>query len=410
MSEVPPAAKRHKIGLACQECRQRKVRCDGGRPSCGACFSKSSTCIYLDSTTPDYVRLIERRNRDLEGALGQPLSRPLAQPRDGSRMICQPLCQDTTDEAAGRQYIRIQPADGLKLASISPTNRTLSAGLSSPRILSRSWPDRAREAGPSSTAESEGASAIAAPRQRRADGADLASRREHSTMGVEGTVEKDSYTTPLSSTYLGQSSAAAFLHEVIGTASEHQQTAEAGVGDSSADEPSDPSTSSVSRSPQSRQSMLSFTHQPVLPPRQMVDTQLKSYWTNIYLFNPIFHQITFNRRYVLARSHLGAYYHGVLVIGPPRKETLTRSRYEEIWSHHSPAIGVGHLAKFTIESVDSMNTFYALINILMALGTQGWHQMKEGNQRLHCRRWNPAERITSVLRNLLSQREPTSAI
>ncbi|KAI9497289.1 hypothetical protein BDB00DRAFT_805810 [Zychaea mexicana] len=42
-------AKRQKVSLACQECRDRKIKCDGIRPVCGPCVKKKrpeGSCVY----------------------------------------------------------------------------------------------------------------------------------------------------------------------------------------------------------------------------------------------------------------------------------------------------------------------------------------------------------------------------
>ena len=58
-------AKRHRVTQACQRCRGRKFRCDGGSPSCGACLSAQATCSY-DTTSgrqrglkSGYVKVLE---------------------------------------------------------------------------------------------------------------------------------------------------------------------------------------------------------------------------------------------------------------------------------------------------------------------------------------------------------------
>ncbi|KAI5237933.1 hypothetical protein E4T43_07757 [Aureobasidium subglaciale] len=47
---TPRAAKRHKIAVACDPCRRRKVRCDGIQPTCTQCVTgrKRYTCTYED--------------------------------------------------------------------------------------------------------------------------------------------------------------------------------------------------------------------------------------------------------------------------------------------------------------------------------------------------------------------------
>lgn len=48
------AAKRRKVATACDECRQRKSRCDGVKPSCGPCTRKGrgpGRCTYQNDLT-----------------------------------------------------------------------------------------------------------------------------------------------------------------------------------------------------------------------------------------------------------------------------------------------------------------------------------------------------------------------
>ncbi|KAJ1855318.1 hypothetical protein LPJ73_002353, partial [Coemansia sp. RSA 2703] len=40
---------RKRLSLACTTCRQRKVKCDGGRPSCRTCAKFSWPCVYQPS-------------------------------------------------------------------------------------------------------------------------------------------------------------------------------------------------------------------------------------------------------------------------------------------------------------------------------------------------------------------------
>ncbi|KAK8041951.1 hypothetical protein PG993_006474 [Apiospora rasikravindrae] len=64
--EPTSAPKRRRIGAACEECRSRKVACDGGRPSCTPCVDRKAECIYrLRKDGPrgpwlDHIELIER--------------------------------------------------------------------------------------------------------------------------------------------------------------------------------------------------------------------------------------------------------------------------------------------------------------------------------------------------------------
>ncbi|KAH6707255.1 hypothetical protein VD0002_g8150 [Verticillium dahliae] len=50
LSEYDDRGKRKRIGtqLACNDCRRRKARCDGQRPSCQACLKRFKTCVYTE--------------------------------------------------------------------------------------------------------------------------------------------------------------------------------------------------------------------------------------------------------------------------------------------------------------------------------------------------------------------------
>lgn len=64
--EPTSAPKRRRIGAACEECRSRKVACDGSRPSCTPCVDRKAECIYrLRKDGPrgpwlDHIEIIER--------------------------------------------------------------------------------------------------------------------------------------------------------------------------------------------------------------------------------------------------------------------------------------------------------------------------------------------------------------
>lgn len=39
---------RQQPGLACEDCRRRKARCDRVRPTCGSCKDSDTACRYVD--------------------------------------------------------------------------------------------------------------------------------------------------------------------------------------------------------------------------------------------------------------------------------------------------------------------------------------------------------------------------
>ncbi|KAF8252462.1 hypothetical protein K440DRAFT_399743 [Wilcoxina mikolae CBS 423.85] len=62
--------KRRKVATACDECRQRKSKCDGVKPSCGPCERKGrgpGRCTYQS----DLTRTVPQRVRGPDTVLGE---------------------------------------------------------------------------------------------------------------------------------------------------------------------------------------------------------------------------------------------------------------------------------------------------------------------------------------------------
>ncbi|KAI8048392.1 hypothetical protein BDF22DRAFT_602910, partial [Syncephalis plumigaleata] len=58
--------KRFRRTQACDDCRRRKVRCDGNRPSCTSCLRHGVACHYQETLKkrgpkPGYIEKLERR-------------------------------------------------------------------------------------------------------------------------------------------------------------------------------------------------------------------------------------------------------------------------------------------------------------------------------------------------------------
>ncbi|KAH7159812.1 fungal-specific transcription factor domain-containing protein [Dactylonectria estremocensis] len=62
--------------LACRECRDRKIRCDGGRPACDSCCRRglsAGQCVYPEiehegsiASSRSYIRVLQKRVQELE--------------------------------------------------------------------------------------------------------------------------------------------------------------------------------------------------------------------------------------------------------------------------------------------------------------------------------------------------------
>ncbi|CBF86054.1 hypothetical protein AN2036.2 [Aspergillus nidulans FGSC A4] len=65
---------RQQPGIACEECRRRRIRCDRIRPQCTACATSGVECIVRDSCPPrgprkGYLKTLQKRIEELESQL-----------------------------------------------------------------------------------------------------------------------------------------------------------------------------------------------------------------------------------------------------------------------------------------------------------------------------------------------------
>jgi hypothetical protein len=67
-SQNGAAKRRRPLSVSCETCKQRKVKCDRGQPSCGWCMKNHSQCIYLPRKKPG---LRAGYGRELEARLGK---------------------------------------------------------------------------------------------------------------------------------------------------------------------------------------------------------------------------------------------------------------------------------------------------------------------------------------------------
>lgn len=71
--------RRRKTALACESCREKKVRCDGSKPICGPCARRSypiDRCVYKienarSASNDEYLKILHGRIRDLEQICSQ---------------------------------------------------------------------------------------------------------------------------------------------------------------------------------------------------------------------------------------------------------------------------------------------------------------------------------------------------
>lgn len=94
-------AKREQVAAACLECRNKKVKCDAVRPSCGRCTQRKLQCGY-DVAEPDTTKLVAARRRNEE----------MQEQLEGMRELYGYMAERTEEEATRiLQMIRAHPDD-----------------------------------------------------------------------------------------------------------------------------------------------------------------------------------------------------------------------------------------------------------------------------------------------------------
>lgn len=53
MTTITPS--RRKVRVACQRCRYRRIKCDGGVPGCTSCINAGVACIDVDARNADQL-------------------------------------------------------------------------------------------------------------------------------------------------------------------------------------------------------------------------------------------------------------------------------------------------------------------------------------------------------------------
>ncbi|KAH7412217.1 putative Zn(II)2Cys6 transcription factor [Phaeosphaeria sp. MPI-PUGE-AT-0046c] len=66
--------RRQQSGIACEECRRKRIRCDRGRPQCLACATSGVSCVVRDNCPPrgpkkGYLQTLQKRIEDLQNRL-----------------------------------------------------------------------------------------------------------------------------------------------------------------------------------------------------------------------------------------------------------------------------------------------------------------------------------------------------
>ncbi|RDL36234.1 uncharacterized protein BP5553_06846 [Venustampulla echinocandica] len=306
-------AKRQKIKLACQECRDRKIRCDGGRPMCNSCTRKKLTpdrCIYSASDTgsdDSYVRALESRVRELESSNIQNSGRSLEESnellhpavvqfspesRETHDISPRHRGRDITPESHSHTHERVPNTLGLQ----TPTSRDLPYSVS-PGNSQSIWPvgyenymsnlpDVPPVARQSTELPSRDSDLQHENVAQTKPGGSIAGSNTGPTPGSED-----------SPAFLGSSSAVGFMAEVYETFRGRNKST------SKDDSQTFTSRNETCTSPppwlgysgNEGDEMTSPNF--VVPPKRIADRYLQSYWDGAYPLQPFISRRTFMRRY-----------------------------------------------------------------------------------------------------------------
>ncbi|KAJ5084211.1 hypothetical protein NUU61_008790 [Penicillium alfredii] len=305
--------RRRKIALACEACREKKVRCDGQKPICGPCARRSYTidrCVYkLDNarsaSNDEYLKILHNRIQELEEACSQggvgipPAS--LDDPEEGGTGLDHVEEQSAALHAGDAESRTSVAVEGLLGLGSTPG---LSGQDQSPATPSQiSYPaHRSRPSFLSSRSHAEGAEPHSGdlvhynPAQSRTTNAyqspSLNSHGHVTAMGAISVAEDGEGTDSPQEPYYGNSSAASFMRlakysmpvrsymQALQRSKNNPICSETGLWQDLKTDSSDFQFADFS-----------------LPPRPLADHLLECYWDRVYCLYPFFHRPSFEQAY-----------------------------------------------------------------------------------------------------------------
>lgn len=306
----PP--RRRKIALACESCRDKKVRCDGIKPICGPCARRSYTvdqCVYkLDNarsaSNDEYLKILHDRIRDLEDicAKGGVVVPPgPSQHGDYRASESQSHMGEDMDldglDAESRTSVAAEGLLGLGSTPMpsGPSHLSSTPTFQPPRFpAQRNRPEAERYRSPhaphlSPESAHPRAAGIYPPPS-------LNSHGNVTAMGAISVAEDDPGTdSPQEQQYYGNSSVASFMR-LAGESMPLQSYMSALRGSKSESSRSQGPDTGIWRDLGHPSVDLRFDDFS-LPPRSLADHLLECYWDRVHCLFPFFHRPSFEQAY-----------------------------------------------------------------------------------------------------------------
>ncbi|KXG54657.1 Transcription factor [Penicillium griseofulvum] len=304
--------RRRKIALACESCRDKKVRCDGIKPICGPCTRRSYTvgqCVYkLDNarsaSNDEYLKILHNRIRELEEicAKGGVAVPPGPSQHEDSRVsgsqshIGGAMGLDHLD-AESRTSVAAEGLLGLGSTPVPSGSTPLSStpAFQPPRFpTQRNWPESEHYRSPRVThlspesAHPRAGSIYPSP--------SLNSHGNVTAMGAISVAEDDPSTdSPQEQQYYGNSSVASFMR-LAGESMPLQSYMSALRGSKGESSRSQGPDTEIWRDLGHPSVDLRFDDFS-LPPRSLADHLLECYWDRVHCLFPFFHRPSFEQAY-----------------------------------------------------------------------------------------------------------------
>jgi hypothetical protein len=303
--------RRRKIALACESCRDKKVRCDGEKPICGPCARRSYTvqqCVYkLDNarsaSNDEYLKILHARIRELEetcvkgGVAVPPESSQHGDYRASESQMDEdvhldPLDTESRTSAAAEGLLGLGSTPALSGPSPMSTNSTFQP----PKLPAQRNISEAEETYRTPRASHSSPDAARPRAGSIYPSPSLNSHGNVTAMGAISVAEDDQGTdSPREQQYYGNSSVASFMR--LAGESMPLQSYMAALRESK----NEPSRAQGPETGLWRD----LGHPSVdlrfddfsLPPRSLADHLLECYWDRVHCLFPFFHRPSFEQAY-----------------------------------------------------------------------------------------------------------------
>ncbi|KAK6450852.1 hypothetical protein FP744_10007102 [Trichoderma asperellum] len=294
-SSATERPRRRKIALACEPCRDRKSRCDGGTPICSGCQRRGLAldfCVYKvdnarTASNEAYIRALHERIRSLENACkgsgisahsfgsdGDPSSFDTA--REDQQLPQGDCATSKSKHAPMNMQHQVIERDDQPANSTGAADQREDANAALSPVTTRSSRqdsthlplDMLPLAPADHIDSSDGSNPVTAM-------GTISATDDHVNLALKGTNE-----------FYGSSSAAFFIKETYGS----MATATAGLRGM-------PPRSGFEGSQSANLLSATHTFHFSLPPRFVADQLLDEFWRRVYYLYPMFHRPTFESAY-----------------------------------------------------------------------------------------------------------------